>query len=102
MKHFVVIPFSALLKSGRKEENRLCDCALRPKRFFRDGEAALSSHAPSFLPPACLWFAPRFEPHLNHFIYSAEEKERQGVGKRRRKGARFNRDYIKATFIHLL
>lgn len=38
MKHFVEIPFSMLLKSERKEENRLCDCALRPKRVLEMGK----------------------------------------------------------------
>lgn len=50
MKHFVEIPFSMLLKGEIKEENRLCDCALRPKRFLEMGKPHIRPTLPPFYP----------------------------------------------------
>lgn len=50
MKHFLEIPFSMLLKSEIKGENRLCDCALRPKRFLEMGKPHTRPTLPPFYP----------------------------------------------------
>lgn len=81
MKHFVEIPFSMLLKSERKGENRLCDCALRPKRCLEMGKP----HTRPTLPPLYPLLACGLHLALNLTltISYAQQKKKKDRGRER-------------------